>query len=47
VLELFFAAFLAKGFADIQGLTLEFLAVEFSDSSESTTRTVLSILGIR
>jgi len=47
VLELFLAAFLAKGFADIQDLTPVVFAVEFSDGSESTTRTVLSILSIR
>jgi len=47
VLELFLAAFLAKGFSDIQRLTPVVFAVEFSDGSESTTRTVLSILGIR
>jgi hypothetical protein len=47
VLELFLAAFLAKGFSDIQRLTPVVFAVEFSDGSESTTRTVLSILSIK
>ena len=33
VLELFLAVFLAKGFLEIQDLTLVILAVEFSDGS--------------